>query len=178
MTLISTGIGYTVQTGRISQEFCPLAVNQLGLSYNFISHEFLESCGTTSDDKFQVYLEDVETGNHIPVTKVGDQEKITLNHLCPWKADGCAACPGPPGCQCGDLQPLEPPWDLELWPEECGFSEDGDGKAYQALWRNILPVNISSVTGLERPINLVLRVDDESGTAVDTTVLIGSLLLQ
>ena len=178
MTLISTGIGYTVQTGRISQEFCPMEVNQLGLSYNFISHEFLESCGTSSDDKFQVYLEDVETGNRIPVTKVGDQEKITLNHLCPWKADGCAACPGPPGCQCGDLQPLEPPWDLELWPEECGFSEDGDGKAYQALWRNILPVNISSVTGLERPINLVLRVDDESGTAVDTTVLIGSLLLQ
>lgn len=178
MALISTGLGYTVQTGTISQEFCPTQVNQFSFAYDFISHEFLESCGTTSDDKFQAYLEDLETGNRIPVTKVGDQDKITLNHLCPWKAEGCAECPGPPGCECGDLQPAEQPWDLKLWPQECGFSEDGDGKAYQSLWRNILPVNITSLAGLERPVKLVLRVDDEAGTAIDTTVLLGSLLLQ
>ena len=180
MLLISTGIGYTVQTGAISQVFClPADKVQLEASYDFISHEFIDQCGGDGyNDNFEMFLEDLTTGEKISVTKVGASDKVTKNHHCPPNAAACLACPeggNPLDCDCGALYDET----LEKWPLECSFFEgDTDGYAYHSTWRQLLPVNISALAGLERPLRLVLEVNEVGGLGFPTSVLVDSITLK
>ena len=46
MGIVSTGLGYTEQTGEMSQSFCiPAGVKQLTVYWRFFSEEFIEYCG-------------------------------------------------------------------------------------------------------------------------------------
>jgi hypothetical protein len=55
MGIISTGLGFTVNSGAIYQELClPLNASTLELDWNFFSEEFLEWCGSEYQDYFQV----------------------------------------------------------------------------------------------------------------------------
>jgi hypothetical protein len=59
MGIISTGLGYTVETGSISQNFCvPADATTLSLNWNFLSEEFLEWVGSQFQDYFQVSIID------------------------------------------------------------------------------------------------------------------------
>ena len=59
MGIISTGLGYTTETGSISQNFCvPMDATTLSLNWNFLSEEFLEYVGSQYQDYFQVSLID------------------------------------------------------------------------------------------------------------------------
>ncbi len=57
--IISTGLGYTTETGSISQNFCvPEDAGTLSLNWNFLSEEFLEFVGSQYQDYFQISLVD------------------------------------------------------------------------------------------------------------------------
>lgn len=63
MALISTGLGFTTQTGSIYQSFClPENAKNLIFDWNFYSEEFKEWCGSQYDDTFQVSIIDIDTG--------------------------------------------------------------------------------------------------------------------
>ncbi len=63
MGIISTGLGFTMETGSISQNFCvPEDVTTLSLNWNFLSEEFLEYVGSQYQDYFKVAIID-EDGN-------------------------------------------------------------------------------------------------------------------
>ncbi len=57
MGIISTGLGYTTQSGSISQSFCiPAGKTTLSFKYNFLSEEFMEYVGSQYQDYFKVML--------------------------------------------------------------------------------------------------------------------------
>lgn len=63
MGIISTGLGFTVQMGSLSQNFCvPADATTLSLYWNFLSEEFLEWVGSQYQDYFQITLVD-DVGN-------------------------------------------------------------------------------------------------------------------
>ncbi len=62
MGIVSTGLGYTLNTGEINQVVCvPAEATTLALHYNFFSEEFLEWCGSGFQDYFQVSV--IEAGD-------------------------------------------------------------------------------------------------------------------
>ena len=176
--LLSTGLGYTVQTGEISQRFClPAGVTTASLSWNLISYEWMESCGAPLyQDRFEVFLEN-DGGDSLALAGVGDKDHVEINHLCPCDAEGCEDCAecGSPNCQCGALVGDDPALQLHLWPPECGF---GTGDAYYSGWRTSEPVNITSFAGLDQPIRLVIRVSDQGAAGSDSTVIVDGLILE
>lgn len=63
--LISTGLGFTVNSGSIEQEVClPSDAKQLQFDWNFSSAEFVEFCGSIFQDFFKVEII-TETGTHV-----------------------------------------------------------------------------------------------------------------
>jgi len=59
MGIISTGLGYTVETGSLSQNFCvPADATTLSINWNFLSEEFLEWVGSQYQDYFQISIID------------------------------------------------------------------------------------------------------------------------
>lgn len=54
MSIISTGLGFTVETGSIQQSFCiPAGVSELSFFWKYYSEEFREWCGSEYQDTFQ-----------------------------------------------------------------------------------------------------------------------------
>lgn len=60
--IVSTGLGYTLNTGSLSQTFC-VAENSrtLTFSWNFFSEEFIEFCDTQFDDAFTLNACELDT---------------------------------------------------------------------------------------------------------------------
>lgn len=57
MGIISTGLGFTINSGAIYQEIClPANAATLELDWNFFSEEFLEWCGSVYQDYFSVSI--------------------------------------------------------------------------------------------------------------------------
>jgi hypothetical protein len=73
MGIISTGLGYTTETGKISQSFnVPSNASQLSLSWNFLSEEFLEFIGSSYQDRFELVLISEDFGEEILLTRTVD----------------------------------------------------------------------------------------------------------
>jgi len=61
MAIISTGLGYTVDSGSIAQTLClPADVDSLHFDWNFFSEEFLEWCDSVNQDEFNLWLTDAD----------------------------------------------------------------------------------------------------------------------
>ncbi|MCO4763274.1 MAG: hypothetical protein KC502_17285, partial [Myxococcales bacterium] len=95
MGIISTGLGFTTQTGSLEQPFCvPKGSKEMCYYWKFYSEEFIEFCGSSYMDRFTAQL-------------VGAKGKITMTDvwidpLCPYDCGGKVACtPGSPSCKCG-----------------------------------------------------------------------------
>ncbi|MCF8368667.1 MAG: choice-of-anchor L domain-containing protein [Bacteroidales bacterium] len=59
MGIISTGLGFTVDVGSLSQDFCvPDTATTLSLQWNFLSEEFLEWVGSQYQDYFEISIID------------------------------------------------------------------------------------------------------------------------
>jgi len=59
MGIISTGLGYTVETGSISQSVCiPDGASNLSIYWNFVSEEFIEYVGSIYQDYFDITITD------------------------------------------------------------------------------------------------------------------------
>ncbi len=63
MGVISTGLGFTVEVGSMTQEFCLNdTITTLSLNWNFMSEEFLEYVGSQFQDYFKITIID-DAGN-------------------------------------------------------------------------------------------------------------------
>jgi hypothetical protein len=64
MGIISTGLGFTTDSGSITQIFCaPADASQICFSWNFFSEEFLEYVGSQYQDTFEVTVENAKDGS-------------------------------------------------------------------------------------------------------------------
>ena len=74
MGIISTGLGFTTATGRISQTFTiDKAQTTLKIHWNFLSEEFLEYIGSQFQDYYKVVIKTSDGVEHILMSKTIDQ---------------------------------------------------------------------------------------------------------
>jgi hypothetical protein len=146
MGIISTGMGYTLQTGELKQTFCiPQGKTQFTFYWKFFSEEFTEWCGSEYQDTFQASLQ-------------GDQGKIVLvdtkvDDICP--ANACFGC----GSQA-----------LPLVPSDVSFDQ---GDVYNTQWQQATS-NISALAGAG-PVILKFFATDAGDSIYDTVILVDSL---
>ncbi|GEM_PF-5992292 len=174
MAFISTGVGFTPQTGSLKQEFClPPGKLVFRSAFQFISHELLESCGVDQyQDQYRIELE-TETGEAISLLAPG-VDMVNVNMICPCDAGNCGTCLecGSQSCECGFwFQPSGQP-ALQQWPEACYFD---NGDAWGTGWRTPSGVNVSALAGLGKPVTINVSVSDRGDSAGDTSVLVDSL---
>ncbi len=162
MGIVSTGLGFTDQTGELSQSFCiPAGATKLTFWWRYYSEEFLEWCGANFQDTFQVTLATVDGTSAIqPVN-------VSVDDLCP--VGSCANCKG--------LQPLDmatigfDQTDLTLPP----VNEQGnDHRTYRTPWVKSEVALPASFVG-NVPVTLSLFSTDRGDSIFDSAILIDGI---
>lgn len=81
MGIISTGLGYTIVTGEIQQDFCSSTNSkQLSFNWNFFSEEFQEWCDSKYQDTFKVSI--CEIDNSTKTESCDIVFDATIDYLC------------------------------------------------------------------------------------------------
>ncbi len=179
MGLLSSGLGFTVQTGTISQEFC-LEIDKLVFEgwYDFISHEFEGGCGGAYSDTFRMFIED-DLGQKIHLARTEVADFIGVNALCPCEAGSCPSCGqcGSAFCVCGELYHPDEGELLIPWPQECSFDQGDEDGAFETGWRHTGEVALTQLGqgGTNKPVRFVIEVSDQGSSGSTTTVLVDSL---
>lgn len=146
MGIISTGMGYTVQTGELRQTFCiPSGKTQLSFYWKFYSEEFLEWCGSEYQDTFQASIQ----GEQGTLSTVD----VRVDDLCP--ANQCAGC----GAKA-----------VPLTPSDLSFDQ---GDVHSTQWQQAT-ANVSTFAGAG-PITLKFFTTDAGDSIYDTAILVDSL---
>jgi hypothetical protein len=149
MGIISTGLGYTTQTGSITQSFnLPSNASQLKISWNFLSEEFLEYIGSQFQDRFQVVLDVEGTGEVVLFSKT---------------IDGIAADFGASKENPGNLIAVSP-----------GIVFD-KGDVYMTGWQSST-FDISAHKG--KCVTLILRCTDVGDSIYDTAILLDQISIE
>ncbi|HRI26921.1 MAG TPA: choice-of-anchor L domain-containing protein [Chitinophagales bacterium] len=147
MGIISTGLGYTTETGRISQSFTvPNNATELSFRWNFMSEEFLEYINSSYQDWFEVIIVTKEFGEHVVTSK---------------SIDGVAA-------EYGAAYPDIPGNLIGVSPDVV-FDQ---GDVYMTGWETTT-FDISSYKG--KCVTLVLRCSDVGDSIYDTAVLLDDI---
>lgn len=183
MGLVSSGLGFSVETGTLEQTFCiPEGREELVLSWKFMSEEFKEWCGNTKfQDRFEAELVDAQGGAHKLV-------EVRVDDLCGYADGTCTACPAPRAC------------DAACFAQEgCYLSEDGgacggafncqcgrefvglsassigfdQGGVYEVMWRQSR-LDVRELAG-RGPVTLRLSVEDSGDSLFDTAVLLDAI---
>ncbi len=146
MSLISTGMGYTVQTGEIFQDFCiPGDKVEASFYWKFYSEEFKEWCGSSFQDTFQATLE-AEIGQ---ITMVD----TWVDALCP--PGECFNC----GSQFVGLFESDVEFDV--------------GGVWNTMWQKSLN-NVMALAG-QGPVTLRFFSSDAGDSIYDTVILIDTV---
>ena len=146
MALMSTGMGYTLQTGGIEQVFCiPDSVAQVSLYWKLYSEEFTEWCGSEFMDDFEAVLES-EDGN---ITLVD----TWIDALCP--PDECYNC----GSQYTTLTQSDVEFD--------------QGDVWNIEWQKV-EKNVAALAG-GGPVTLRFFTGDVGDSIYDTVVLVDTV---
>ena len=149
MGILSTGLGYTQQTGELNQSFCiPPTATDIAFYWKFFSEEFLEWCGSEYQDTFQATLE-TPTGQ---LTLVD----VKVDDLCP--ATECVGC----GAQA-----------VSLIPSDVSFDQGG---VYNTQWQRFT-TNVSNLAGAG-PVTLRLFATDQGDSVYDTVILVDSITFE
>ena len=151
MGIISTGLGYTTTTGRISQTFSVYNdQSTLTIHWNFLSEEFLEFIGSMYQDYFKVVIKTSDGVEHILLNK-------TIDGLA---ADFGASYPPPVA---GSLISVSP---------EIVFDQ---GDVYMTNWQtstfDVTPYRGSRVT-------LILTANDIGDSIFDTAILLDDITIK
>lgn len=186
MGVVSTGLGFSVETGRLEQTFCvPTGKSELSLYWKFMSEEFKEWCGNTKfQDRFRAEL--VDAGG--AVRRMVD---VRVDDLCGYSDGVCAACAAPKACDAACS--AEP--GCYLVPDEgvcrgdfncqCGREYTGltssslgfdQGGVYETVWRRSI-LDVSDVAG-RGPVTLRLVVEDSGDSLFDSAVLVDDLRVE
>ncbi|HMM12928.1 MAG TPA: hypothetical protein PKE03_12605 [Bacteroidales bacterium] len=156
MGIISTGLGYTTQTGRLSQSFnIPANATKLNMKWNFLSEEFLEFIGSPYQDKFEVVL----------ISKDFGEEVVLMTRT----IDGIAAAFGASATTLDNPQGIA--GDLIYISPEIVFDRGG---VYMTGWQSST-FDISAYKG--KCVTLVLRCTDVGDSIYDTAVLLDDIII-
>lgn len=183
MGLVSSGLGFSVETGTLEQTFClPEDRVELSLSWKFMSEEFKEWCGNAKfQDRFKAEIVD-SAGGVWPIVEV------TVDDLCAYTDGTCAACPAPRACdpECfaadgcywsEELGVCEGEFNCQCGRDFVGLSASSigfdQGGVYEVMWRKSA-VDISALAG-QGPVTLRLSVGDSGDSLFDTAVLIDGI---
>lgn len=146
MGVISTGMGFTPQTGEIFQTFCiPPDKMELSFYWKFYSEEFKEWCGSIFQDTFEATVE----GEDGVVTCVN----VTIDDLCP--PGECFSC----GSQFDALVKSDVVFD--------------QGDVWNTHWKKAT-CNIMALAG-KGPVTLRFFTTDQGDSIYDTVILIDSI---
>ena len=185
MGLVSTGLGYAVQTGSLEQTFCvPAGISRLEFYWAFYSEEFREWCG---DDTYQDRFEAVLVGDDAIATPVVD---VRIDDLCGYADGTCGACAAPVACdaacfaQAGcrlDAHGLcDGAFNCQCGRYYVGLEEsevDFDrGGAFKIQWQKT-SVDVSRYAG-KGPVTLRMSASDSGDSLFDTAVLIDAVKVE
>jgi len=146
MGILSTGLGYTQQTGELNQSFCiPEGIQEISFYWKYFSEEFKEWCGTSYQDTFKATLESASGQFSLVDVKIDD--------LCP--AEECSGCGGK---------------YVGLVPSDVSFDQGG---VYNTQWQK-LTQNIAALAGAG-PVTLRLFATDQGDSIYDTAILVDSI---
>jgi len=149
MGIISTGLGFTEQTGAIFQTFTiKTGQTTLNLKWNFLSEEFLEYIGARYQDYFQVVIRDANGA-----------ESVLLNKT----IDGLASEFGATDSTAGDLIKVSPGIMFDV------------GDVYMTGWQTAT-LNVSAYAG--KRITLIIRAGDVGDSIYDTAILVDDVTVQ
>lgn len=151
MGIISTGLGYTQQTGELSQSFCvPEGIETLEFYWRFYSEEFVEFCGDTYQDTFEATLEHNNSTKELVSVKIDD--------LCGEMENGCWTC----GSAFVGLEPSSVSFDV--------------GDVYATPWQTVT-VDMLPYAG-KGPVRLSLFATDVGDSIYDSAILLDGILLK
>ena len=151
MGIISTGLGYTTTTGRISQTFTVgKTETELTVHWNFLSEEFLEYIGSQYQDYFKIVIKTSDGVEHELFNKT---------------VDGIAAMFGAsnPPPVAGDLISVSP-----------GIVFD-QGGVYMTDWQTST-FDVSAYQG--KRVTLILAAGDVGDSIYDTAILLDDIAIK
>jgi hypothetical protein len=161
MGIISTGLGFTAQSGSLEQPFCvPPATQELCFYWKFYSEEFLEYCGSAYMDRFTATLT-AETGK-MTLTDVW------IDPLCPYDCDGKYPCEaGSPQCKCGQQ------WKT-LTKADVSFDVGG---VFMTPWQTSCK-DVSTLAGSGKKVTLKFFATDIGDSILDTAILLDDVTVK
>ncbi len=161
MGVISTGLGFTVQTGEIYQDFCiPGDKNTMQFYWKFFSEEFKEWCGSQFQDTFEATIANDVGQITLVSTKVDD--------LCHYNDGSCAPCPDPGvgNCECGSQY-------KGLIASDVSFDQGG---VWNIKWQ-LAENDITPLAG-QGPVQLKFFSTDAGDSIYDTVILFDSIVFK
>ncbi len=181
MGLVSTGLGFTVQTGTLEQDFCiPESRTEIEVYWKFFSEEFKEFCGSSFQDTFQVTL----TGAAGKLTVVD----VKVDDLCGYSDGSCGSCANPVACDevcmgtggckadintglCTGTYPCNcGKYFVGLTPSDVSFDVGG---VFNVLWQKTVK-NIQALAGAGK-VNLRIYATDTGDSIYDTAILVDAI---
>jgi hypothetical protein len=149
MGLISTGMGFTSQTGELSQAFCiPQDKTELAVRWRFLSEEFTEFCGSQFQDTFKATLESADGEMTV--------EHVWVDSLC--HTNECSDC----GQHYVGMN------------EACVSFDVGD--VWTTPWREAV-VDVSAFAG-QGPVTIRLFASDQGDSIYDTVILLDDIRIK
>lgn len=161
MGIVSTGLGFTAQTGSLSQPFCADGgESQLCFHWKFYSEEFIEYCGSAFMDTFTAAL----NSDVLKKTMVN----VYIDTLCPYDCGGKSPCePGSPSCKCGQ------DWK-GLSPSDVNFDQGG---VFVTPWQKTC-IDITPLAGSGKKAELSFFATDKGDSIFDTVILIDEVTVK
>ncbi len=160
MGIISTGLGFTAQSGSLEQPFCiEPGKAEMCFYWKFYSEEFIEFCGSAYMDRFTAKLSSKQ--GQLTLTDVW------IDPLCPWDCgNGKVPCtPGSAQCKCGAQ------WKT-LDPADVSFDQGG---VYATPWQKDCK-NIEPFAG--KRADLKFYVTDTGDSIYDSAILIDEVTIK
>ncbi|MCB9729155.1 MAG: choice-of-anchor L domain-containing protein [Deltaproteobacteria bacterium] len=180
MGLLSTGLGFTVQTGTLEQDFCiPPDKNEVEIRWKFYSEEFKEYCGSQFQDTFQAVLigaagqltlVDVKVDNLCGYTDWPACGSCVNPESCDYECmggSGCTfngtTCEGSFSCKCGKFY-------SGLDQSDVSFDQAG---VWTTQWQSTIK-NVKPLAGAGK-VTLRLFATDKGDSVFDTVILVDEI---
>jgi hypothetical protein len=154
--ILSTGLGFTTASGSIEQSFClPEDAKRIDLEWNFCSEEFVEWCGSSFDDTFQVELV-TETGGNVLLSE-------SVNGLC-GRVSGTSLAFDQSGPACEPTDGVGP------------GTGGNDCKVWASGWQTT-SLDVAAIAGANdgKSVTLRLSASDRGDSAYDSAVLVDNV---
>ncbi len=161
--LISTGLGFSIDSGSIEQNFClPATATTLNFDWNFSSEEFIEYCGPDFpfDDTFEVVLE-TDSGSQTLFSR--EIDTLCLSGVAP---SSLSFDQSPPGC---------------IPTDGVGYGTGGnDCTVYSTGWNIVEAIDISAIATANngKGVTLRFRSFDTGDSIYDSAVILDDIQIE